>query len=139
MKRFLVVVGLMAASFLIGYLPQQMEGRRLADELTQVSSQRESDVIRLEERLAISNLQNELGMVLLELGRNNSGRAQALAGEYFDGVSELGFMFSDPDVAEQLREIGRRRDAITLGLASPTPDTTRQLNEIYLQMSQLLD
>lgn len=139
MKRFLVVVLLMAISFLIGYLPQYLEAVRLEETLAETSEQQASELARLEERLTLRRLQNQLGMVLLELGQNNAGRAQTLAGEYFNGVTELGFMFSDPEVAQQLRDIGNQRDAITLSLATPTPDTTRQLNQLYMRMSQLID
>ena len=137
MKRFLVILSLMVASFLAGYIPQMTTHRTLLQTHARNAADYERSLSDLEEQLAVSALQGQLGLVLLELGQDNSGQARELATPFFDGAAELAFTHRDAEAVEVLRRIGNQRDAITLGLASQTPETRQRLGALYLELSGL--
>jgi hypothetical protein len=137
MKRVLVMLSLMVVSFLAGYIPQMTTNRTLTQTHARNAVDYERNLSDLEEQLAVSALQGQLGLVLLELGQDNFGQARALATPFFDGAAELAFTHRDAEAVDVFRRIGNQRDGITIGLASPTPETRQRLDDLYLELSGL--
>jgi hypothetical protein len=137
MKRFLVILCLMVASFLAGYLPLMTTNRALTQTQAQNAADYERNLSDLKEQLTVSALQGQLGLVLLELGQDNFGQARALATPFFDGAAALAFTHRDAEAVDVFRRIGDQRDGITLGLASPIPEIRQRLDDLYLELSGL--
>lgn len=134
MKRYLIVLGLMAAAFLGGWIPMYVRNRGL-EQTVQETEDRLSQA-KEEQRLAL--LEGQLGMVLVEVDRKNFGNALQLSSSFFDGLSETLPGVANEGMREELKKILGRRDQITTALSTLAPEAGDEVRELYEGLHQVL-
>jgi hypothetical protein len=130
MRRVLIAVGVLAAVFLAGYLPQQQNARKARRETA-----------RLELELSLARLQGKLGMMSYEASRNNFANAAALSSEFFDGLRESlvnPVLAGDASRKAKLAAVAARRDQVIADLARADPAVKDTLVGMYVELSEAL-
>lgn len=130
-KHVLIAAALIALAFLIGYIPNELGSRRLAQELR-----------RTELDLRLANLHRQLGMASHEAQRNNYGVAGDLARRFFDGcrttVPEFRYD-SRPRTQIALQGYAQSGDVILGELANGDPAVKERLASMYITMNGVLE
>lgn len=130
LRSILIVIALLIAAFLIGYVPQRLAASRAERELASVRFDRE-----------IANLHRQLGVASHEAMRNNYASAAAAAGKFFDGLTE--FVNTHPlDAYPRTRaafgSYVASRDGIMAQLAAGDPATRDALAGMFLAMDGVI-
>jgi hypothetical protein len=126
----LVVLALLIAAFLAGYVPQRLRADR--EEETQ-------RVTKLD--LELANAHRDLGIAALEAQRSNYANAGTAARRFFDACARLA---QDPSLAGEPRTRGAlgsyasSRDEISIQLASADPQIAQRLASLYFTMDGVL-
>lgn len=115
MKRYLVVVGLIVAAFLAGYVPAKLRYNSL------------------EQQYRKARLHRLLGMVLIEVQLNNYGTARERATEFFNAVAETA-SHADSRTRQRLESIQSRRDEIIADLTAMNPEVTSKVRGIFVEL-----
>jgi len=131
-RRFRVIaltVVLIVIAFLGGYVPKDLEERRLRATLTQT-----------ELDLRLANLHRRLGVASHEVQRNNYSVAAASAREFFDGCSALASQpFPNQERTKAaLGAYAASKDQILALLAAGDPAVKEHLAGLYLAMDGVL-
>jgi len=121
-----VVSTLISLPFLLGYVPATLGAR---------AARAEQD--RLTHALAFAQLQVQLGMMSLEVNRDNYGMAAQLATPFFDGVSAAIAGAADPNVSLALQAVLARRDELTSDMAQANPEVKTKLADVYADLFRL--
>ena len=131
LKRFFAGVVLAALGFLGGYVPKEIETRRLTQDLRTET---------LELRLA--DLHRQLGVASHEAQRNNFASAATAARGFFEGVravSKEHDFSAEPRTQIALSAYGSQGDVILGQLANADPAAKGTLASLYLTMNGVLE
>ena len=115
-----------AGAFLLGYVPASLSARAAR-----------SDQDRLTHKLALAELQVQLGMMSYEVNRDNYGLAAQLATPFFDGVQSASAGPADQAVTQSLQAVLARRDEITSDLAQANAGVKSKIAELYADVFRL--
>lgn len=129
-KPLLLSAALIALAFLIGYIPNEIAARRLAQTLRST---------QLELRLA--NLHRQLGVASHQAQRNNFGVAANVAAGFFNGCRAAidDFRFQDrPRTRIALESYAQQGDTLLGELANGDPAAKERLASMYLTMDGVL-
>jgi len=132
-RRFRVIVLtiiLVAIAFLAGYVPKDLEARRLRAELKQA-----------ELDLRLANLHRQLGVASHEAQRNNYSVAASSARAFFDGCGAVASsepFENQPRTRAALAAYAASKDKILGELAVGDPVVKQRLAGLYLAMEGVL-
>jgi hypothetical protein len=129
-KQVLIAAALIALAFLIGYIPNELGSRRLAQELR-----------RTELDLRLANLHRQLGMASQEAQRNNFGVAYDQAKRFFDGCRTTvpEFRYDNrPRTQIALQGYAQSGDIVLGELANADPAAKERLASMFLTMDGVL-
>lgn len=129
-RTFLIVVFLLAAAFLGGFVPKWMEVRTLRTTLAATETQ-----------LELANLHRLLGVASHEALRNNYGSAGEAAGRFFSECGELAksdAFSEEPRTRVALESYAAQRDHIMALIAASDPAVRERLLSMYLTMNGVL-
>jgi hypothetical protein len=113
-SKLIVAAVVLLAVFLIGFVPQYLESRRLQDQV-EGSAQRFQS---LERRLQMAELRDVLALAYLETNRKNYGTARQHTSEFFARAGEIAQQTADPQLRATLERALQQRDEITAGLTA---------------------
>lgn len=130
-KRFLVIVFLLAAAFLGGYVPQWLEARTLRTQLEQMDVQ-----------LRLANAHRALGVASQEAQRSNYANAAQAAAAFFDACATLAR--TDALEEEQRTRVAllsytAQRDEVMSLLSAGDPASRERLAGLFLTMNGVLE
>jgi hypothetical protein len=113
--KWKIIIGgvVLLALYLLGFVPQFQEKRRLESELVET----ESRLSAAQRKIEIDQLRIIAGRILLEGTRQNYGLAQEHSTEYFNKLQDLAAKTTDAGLQAPLSELLKERDSITSGLA----------------------
>lgn len=129
-RTFLVVVFLVAAAFLGGFVPNWMKVRTLRTTLATAETQ-----------LELADLHRLLGVASHEAQRNNYGSAGEAAGRFFTECAELAkneAFAEEPRTRVALESYAAQRDQIMALIAAADPAVRERLLTMYLTMNGVL-
>lgn len=132
-NKWLIGGILLVVVFLVGFLPQFLEARRVRNDLAD-SGER---IASLELDLKLAELRDLSGMMLLEALRQNYGLARDHSSSYFERLQELVTENPDLSTAADLRELLGRRDSITAIIAQNDPATLTEIQELYFRTHEI--
>ncbi len=121
----LIVAVLLLAAFLGGYVPQSLKNRELTTRMQQT-----------QERLRLATLQNDLGMILVEVEQNNFGAAKERSTGFFDDLRQTIAATRDDGRKQRLTGLLNHRDEVTSDLTSLNAETAAKLRSLYLEFFQ---
>jgi hypothetical protein len=124
--KFGIGILVLAGAFLAGYVPATL-GARTA----------RADQGRLTHKLAMAEIQVQLGMMSYEVSRDNYGLAAELATPFFDGVRSAISDPADPPVTKSLQAVLARRDEITSDLAQANAGVKTKIAQLYADLFRL--
>jgi len=129
-KTAFVVIVLLVAAFLAGYVPQRLRADREEATLR---------TMRLD--LELSNAHRDLGIAALEAQRSNYANAATASRRFFDACAKLA---QDPGLADEPRTRGAlgsyaaSRDEISVELATANSQVGQRLSSLYFTMDGVL-
>jgi hypothetical protein len=130
-KFALTVLVLVIVAFLLGYIPNMLESRRLA------ASLHETEV-----ELQLANLHRTVGVASHEAMRNNYASAGSAARAFFDGCRDLAAREEMPDRPRThgaLVAYAASADETMSELAAADPRAKERLASLFLTMQGLLE
>lgn len=127
--RLLIVVGLLLVAFLGGFVPQYLKHREAAAQTQQAQAQ----LAETQERLRLATLQNDLGMILVEVEQNNFGAAKERSTRFFDDLRATIALTREEKSKEGLTALLNHRDEITADLTALNAETAAKLRARYLE------
>ena len=130
-KQVLIAAALIALAFLIGYIPNELGSRRLAQQLR-----------RTELDLRLANLHRQLGVASHEAQRNNYGVAAEVAKRFFEECRKTvhEFRFENrPRTQIALQGYAQSGDVILGELANGDPMVKERLASMYMTMNGVIE
>ena len=127
--KIILVLVLMGGSFLGGFIPQYMRNRELERQLQEAKV----EITNLDDQLQLSRLRNQLGVMLIEVERNNFGNAQKYSTQFFDQLSQLALRPREQALQQRLVGFANVRDEITADLAALNPRASEKLRTLFLE------
>jgi hypothetical protein len=121
-KSLSILAAFVLTAFLVGYIPLFLDNRDLTARLVQV-----------QDRLQMATMQNDLGLIFLEVAQDNFGNARERSARFFNNLQQAASTVRDGQLRGRLTAILSRRDAITSDLASLDPETLTRLRMLYLE------
>jgi hypothetical protein len=122
---------LLAAAFLVGYVPQVQKANRVAAELKAARDSQE----QLAAQLQIDNIQNQFSRAYVETNQNNFGLASQNATRGFDLIASASNILS-PSIKTALQEIAGQRGSVLSELAKADPNVRNKLAAILDEMNK---
>ncbi|MEX2572372.1 MAG: hypothetical protein WD737_13820 [Gemmatimonadota bacterium] len=119
-KQLAILVVLLLAVFLIGFLPQWSRARSLEETVSET---------RLE--LSLHELGGRLGAALAESQRGNYERARQLMTGFYSQLQDRIPQIGDPAQRQMLTGLLEQRDEIITLLSRAEPESTSRLNMMY--------
>ena len=122
---------LLLFAFGIGYIPKELERRRIAETMR---------TTELDLRLA--NLHRQIGVASHEAQRNNFANAAAAARVFFEGCRSVVNQYpleDRPRTRIALQSYASTSDVILGQLANADPSVKEQLSALYLTMNGVLE
>ena len=116
----------LAGTFLVGYVPATLGARDARAEQA-----------RLTHMLALTGLQAQLGMMSVEVNRDNYGLAAGLATPFFAGVRTAIADPANQEAMASLQGVLARRDEITSDLAQAKPAVKDKIAALYADLYHL--
>ena len=116
----------LVGTFLAGYVPASLSARDARAEQA-----------RLTHTMALTGLQAQLGMMSVEVNRDNYGLAAGLATPFFDGVRSAIADPANEAAAAALQGVLARRDEITSDLAQARPAVKEKIAGLYADLYHL--
>ena len=130
-RTFVLVLFLLAAAFLGGYVPQWLQVRNLTESLQTAELQ-----------LRLANLHRRLGVASHEAQRNNFASAGEAAARFFDDCATLArtekFEGDERTRVALLGYTGQRDEVMGL-LAAGDPAARERLAQLYLTMEGVIE
>lgn len=120
LKKTIFTLILLAAVFLLGYVPSWWKARSAETQRT-----------LLENQLNLARLHSLLGMMSFEANRNNYHNAAEFSNRFFDGLKNAIDGSGDAELKEKLQAISANRDNITAYLAKADPAVKDMLAQMY--------
>jgi len=124
-----------AVVFLIGFVPQFLEKRRLEVELEAANAR----LATAQLQIVIDDLRELSGRMLLEASRQNYGTAREHSTAYFDKLRELADKSSESALKASLLDLLNSRDSITSGLAQVSKSINSDLQSLLERTYNLPD
>lgn len=135
----LIIVVLAVIAFLGGYVPMYLKnqdlGRALHDSEQQVE-RAQDELARVQRRLDVARLRNELGMMIIQLEGRDFEAVKARSTKFFNDLRQTAFATQDSALREALMAMLDQRDEITSDLTSQNPETVAKLRTLYTQFPQ---
>jgi hypothetical protein len=132
-SKVIAALVLLLAVFLLGFVPQYTDKRRVQAELR-----------TLQERLSVAERQNEIdrmrqlaGQMLLEASRLNYGNTREYSTQYFDRLRKLADTSQDPSSKASLSELLSTEDSISKDLAEGSPSVLPKLQTLLERTNSL--
>ena len=125
-KKTIFMLILLAAVFLLGYVPSWWKARSA-----------ETQRALLEDRLNLARLHSLLGMMSFEANRNNYHNAAEFSNRFFDSLKSVIDGTGDTELKEKLQSVGANRDNITAYLAKADPAVKDILAQMYADFYQI--
>jgi hypothetical protein len=129
------VVVAVAAAFLIGFIPEFLQTRRLQTEL---DTAREN-VSRLQVQAQVDEARRLAGRMLLQVYRQNYGTAGELSTKYFDTLRVIADRTDNPSLKSSAAELLQLRDPITMALAQANAAVVPELQALLQRNYDLPD
>jgi hypothetical protein len=130
-KQVVIAAALIALAFLIGYIPNEIGSRRLAQQLR-----------RAELDLRLLHVHRQLGMASHEAQRNNYGTAGELAKRFFEDCRKTAHEFrfeKRPRTQIALQGYAQQGDVILGELANGDPMVKERLASMYVTMNGVIE
>ena len=131
-NKLIIGAVVLLAIFLVGFIPQYLEVRRVRDQV-EASSQRAQ---ALERRLQLAELRDILALAYLETNRKNYGIARQHTTEFFSRAREIASQTADPQLRATLERALQQRDEITAGLTSGEGAVRDTVENLYQQVHE---
>jgi hypothetical protein len=131
LRTFAISLVLIVLAFLGGYVPKEIEARRVRATLS-----------KTELNLRMADLHRQLGVASHEAQRNNFAAAANEARAFFDGCASLAAseQFNDqPRTKNAISAYAASRDTILAQLAAGDPTAKERLAGLYLAMEGVLE
>jgi len=126
-RNFLLILVLLAAAFLGGYIPQRLEADRAKKELATLQLNHD-----------LSELQRRLGVASHEAMRNNYASAAEAAKSFFAGCDDIVQKYpfeNEPRTRNTLTTFAASRDAVMAQLVAGDPASKERLANMYLALN----
>ena len=133
MKQILTVLTLLAIAGLATYVPMQWKNRDLQRQAEQAGQELSTRISDVEESLRVARLQNQLGLLLIDVEQNNFGRAKEASTKFFDQVREALIAAKSEPARSKLESALKRRDQITADLSVMKPGLADALRQFYME------
>jgi hypothetical protein len=137
MRRFFIILGAVALSFLVGYGIVYVEKRQVEQAAQATEERLQAELAEARANFRIAAVTNQLGIILIEVNRQNFGNAKQLATNFFDDLGELSRSVSDVSARQRLSQVLARRDEIITDLVTLKPETAAKLQSIYLELATM--
>ena len=133
-RTSLMVVGaLVAAAFLLGFVPQYLKGKALDNQLSAVQQQLNAE----RGRSQMEELGLLCGHVYLQTNLKNYGLASQYSSEFFNGVQAMMSQATDSSRLAFLQKTLAQRDAVTGGLARGDAGTLSAVQDLFERTLQV--
>jgi hypothetical protein len=119
-NRIIVVIILLVAAFLAGFVPQYIKVKRLENELS---------VARQESALA--ELRDLAGLAFVQTSQKNYGLAAATSNRFFTRTREVANQLPDANERKALEDLLASQDKITAELAKGDPAALADLQALF--------
>ena len=116
----------MLAMFLVGFVPQFVDKRRLQTELEDARTRLSAAQVQIE----IDGIRSLAGELLLRASQQNYGIAATRSTELFNKVGALARETNDESLKPSLSALLSARDSITSGLAQGNPSIVPELQAL---------
>ena len=120
---------LLLGGFLLGFVPEYRKNRELAAQLE--SPLKTIDALKLQ--LDLGELRDDVGLMLLELSRQNYGLARDHASTYYSKLNDLISESQDESLKKQLTELSATRDSLMMSLSTATSNSLTAAQPIVLR------
>ncbi len=122
-RKALIWIGILAAVFLLGFLPQFSTARGLRHEAALCGT-----------KLQFAALKNAIGLVYLEANQKNYGIAAQQASGFFETARQTLARTTASGQQTVIQEALSKRDAITAGLARGDAGVIADIQSVYGNM-----
>ncbi len=129
--RFLIAAVLLLVAFLSGFIPQYLKSR----EATAQALQAQTQLAAAQAQLRLATLQNNLGMILVEVEQNNFQTAKERSTRFFDELRQTIALTRDDGQKQRLTTLLNHRDEVTSDLTTLNAETAVKLRSLYLNFS----
>ena len=127
MKNKTIVAAIaLVAVFLVGFVPQYVEGNRLENELRQ--SRQEA---------AGADLRDLIGFAYVQAGQKNYGLAAETSSRFFNRVREVANQTQDANRRKGLEDLLALRDSVTAALAKGDAAVIGDLQQLFVKARQV--
>jgi|SRR5689334_2524053 hypothetical protein len=120
---------LLVGGFLLGFVPEYRKNRELAAQLE--SPLKTIDALKLQ--LDLGELRDDVGLMLLELSRQNYGLARDHASTYYSKLNDLISESRDESLKKSLTELSATRDSLMMSLSTATSNSLTAAQPIVLR------
>jgi hypothetical protein len=135
MKQVLTMLALLAIACVATYVPMHWRNRNLQRQADLTRAQLMQQLSDVEDSLRVAKLQNQLGLLLIDVEQNNFGRAKEASTRFFDQVREALFAAKSEPARSKLEAALKRRDQITADLSVMRPGLADTLRQFYQELS----
>lgn len=137
MRRFFIIAGSVLLSFLLGYGIVFLEKQQVEQSAEATQQQLQAELADARARFQVARVTNQLGLILIEVNRNNFGNAKELSTKFFDDLNEISRSVPDAAMRDRLSQVLSRRDEIITDLATLKPETATKLQGIYMDLASV--
>jgi len=127
LKKVIIALVVLAAVYLLGYLPSYWSARTAEKRWAQ-----------LEQQSSLVRLHGQLGMASFEANRNNYHNAAEYSNLFFNGLKTTIDKTSDAALKEKLQAVSASGDQITEYLAKADPAAKEKLAQMYADFYYLI-
>ena len=121
MKNWIIIVIiLLIAVFLAGFVPQYMKAKRLENELSAVRQEN-----------AMAELRDLAGLAFVQTSQKNYGLAAATSNRFFTRTREIANQLPDANGRKALEDLWASQDKITAELAKGDPQALGDLQVLF--------
>ena len=122
-------VVLLVGGFLLGFVPEYSKIRELQTQLE--SPQKTIDALKVQ--IQMDELRDAIGLMYLELSRQNFGLARDHASAYYNKLKDLISETNDPALKKSLTELADTQEALTASLTTASANSMTLSQPIVLR------
>jgi hypothetical protein len=126
-------VVLLVGGFLLGFIPEYSKIRELQTQLE--SPQKTIDELKVQ--IQMGELRDAVGLMYLELSRQNFGLARDDASAYYNKLKDLISETNDPALKKSLTELAATQEALTGSLATASANSMTLAQSIVLRTFEI--
>lgn len=131
MKTALSFIIAVLVAFGAGYGYSYYQSMATSDALTKL----QSESALLQDSLALSQLRNQLGLMIIDVSKGNFGDAKSHATPFFDAVRDLAAKTQDAVAKQKLNTALTHRDQVISDLTALNPGVGASLQTIFLELA----